>query len=65
LKFKEIIQYDTFIAKKKKIKLALTTAPLQTSQTEGAHAPSGNPQTGDGAEKVVTFLDNISRWGPK
>jgi hypothetical protein len=49
-----------------------TAAPLQTTQTEGGTSPFWQPPDvtfwWDGAEKVVTFLNNISRtkngvWG--
>jgi hypothetical protein len=40
-------------------------APLQTPKQKGAHSPSGNPLmyflVGGRAEKVVTFLNNISQ----
>jgi hypothetical protein len=53
-----------------KIFLAMrgTTAPFKLSKQKGAHPPSGNFWMGDGAEKVVTFFNNISQtknsvWG--
>jgi hypothetical protein len=61
-----IIDLGSFLAKSK-IFLAMrgTTAPFKPPKQKGAHPPSGNPLmyllVGGRAEKVATFLINISQ----
>jgi hypothetical protein len=70
-----MIDLWSFLAShKSKIFLAMrrTPPPFKPPKQKGAHPPTGNPPDwmGDGAEKVLNFLNNFSRtktsvWGPK